>query len=56
MPSYACMDMGMECDWSASAETEEELLKEIVEHATKDHNMTTIPTALLEKIKSVIKK
>ncbi len=38
MISYACKDLGVDCDWSASAETEEELWSKIRVHAIEAHN------------------
>ena len=38
MISYACKDLGEDCDWSASAETKEELWSKIRVHAIEVHN------------------
>jgi predicted small metal-binding protein len=35
--TYTCRDVGEDCDWSASSETEEGLMELIVEHAKKVH-------------------
>ena len=50
-----CRDVGMDCDFVARAETEEEILKKAAEHAAKDHNMTEIPPEAVEKIREVIR-
>lgn len=55
MPSFKCRDIGMDCDFEATAETVDELMKKIAEHAKSAHNMETIPSDLLEKVKSAIK-
>jgi len=47
-------DAGVDCDWSATAETEEELLKKVHEHA-KEHGFTEIPDELLAQIKANMK-
>ncbi len=51
---FACSDVGVDCGWSASAETEDELLAQITEHA-KEHGFDPIPADLVEKVKAAIK-
>ncbi len=51
---FACSDVGVDCDWSASAETEDELMTQIAEHA-KEHGFDPIPADLVEKVKAAIK-
>ena len=52
--SIKCSDVGVDCDWKASAATEEELMKKIVAHA-KEHGFNEIPKELASKVKSAIK-
>ena len=53
--SLSCADVGVtECNWSASAETEEELMVKVKEHA-KEHGHDEIPAELAAKIQSAIK-
>lgn len=49
-----CSDVGVDCDWSAAANTEEELMKKIQAHAV-EHGFNTIPAELLAKVKANIK-
>jgi predicted small metal-binding protein len=35
--SISCADVGADCNWSATAETEEELMKKVAEHAKEEH-------------------
>lgn len=49
-----CRDVGMDCDFVARADTEEELLKMAAKHAKTDHNMAEIPADVLEKVQAVI--
>lgn len=57
MPSFKCRDLGMDCPFEATANTEEELMKKITEHATKVHNMKPpFPPDMMAKIKKAIKK
>jgi predicted small metal-binding protein len=50
-----CKDVGMDCDFEARAETEEELLKKVAEHAGTVHNMTEIPAEVLAKVRAAIR-
>ena len=40
MLSVNCRDVGVDCDFKGSGETEEELMNNLVEHAIKDHGYT----------------
>ncbi len=53
--SVSCKDVGVDCDFKAEAQTEEELLKKIAQHAKEAHNMSSIDAATLAKVKSAIK-
>jgi len=54
--SISCADVGADCSWSASAETEEELMKKVADHAKKDHPGLEITPEHVSKIKSHIKE
>ncbi len=56
MVSIKCKDVGINCGFEVSAKTEAELMKKIAEHASKEHNMKTIPPDVMEKVKKAIKK
>ncbi len=56
MPTFACRDIGMDCDFKASAATEAELLGKIAEHAKSAHKIDKIPPDLMDKVKKAIKK
>jgi len=56
MPSFKCKDIGMNCSFEATAKTEDELMKKITEHAGRAHNMKTISSDTMGKIKKAIKK
>jgi predicted small metal-binding protein len=55
MISYACKDVGVDCPWSASAETEDELMALISEHAKKDHPDITLTPELVSAVKAAFK-
>ncbi|MFQ5793663.1 MAG: DUF1059 domain-containing protein [Candidatus Bipolaricaulia bacterium] len=50
-----CRDVGMDCDFVARAETEEEILKQAAEHVQTVHDMKEIPEELVEKVRAVIR-
>ena len=57
MPSFKCKDLGMKCNFEATAKTEEELMKKITEHAAKVHNMKApFQPDMMAKVKKAIKK
>jgi predicted small metal-binding protein len=49
-----CRDVGMDCDFVARAETEEEVLKKAAEHAETTHNMKEIPEEVVAKVRAAI--
>ena len=49
-----CRDVGMDCEFEARADTEEEILKMVAEHAGTTHNMTEISEDVLAKVRAAI--
>ncbi len=56
MPSFACKDLGMKCEWQVTGKTEAEIMPKITEHAAKMHNMKNIAPDMMTKIKKAIKQ
>ena len=56
MPTFKCKDIGMDCPFETSAKTEDELMMKIAEHASKAHDIKTVPPERMAKIKKAIKK
>ena len=54
--SISCADAGADCSWSASAETEEELMKKVAQHAKDEHPDLEMTPELVAKVKSIIKE
>ncbi len=54
--SISCADAGKDCGWSATAETEEELMNKVAENAKIDHKDMEITPEVVAKIKSIIKE
>ena len=55
MKSICCIDVMPGCAFTATAATEEELLKKVMAHASQDHGVTELTPELAAKVKSAIK-
>ncbi len=51
----SCREAGADCDFMVRAETEEELMKIVGDHACRSHNMCEFTPELKEKVLSHIK-
>ena len=57
--TVSCKDTGIECDFVARAETEEELMAQLVKHGKEVHGYTDeqlSDPAMIEKIKAIVKE
>ena len=54
--SISCKDAGSSCGWSATAETEDELMAKVQDHVKADHKELEINDELVAKVKSLIKE
>ena len=54
--SISCKDAGKNCGWSASAKTEEELMRKVLEHVKVDHKEIKLTPDSIKGIKSLIKE
>ncbi|MGE5645344.1 MAG: DUF1059 domain-containing protein [Acidobacteriota bacterium] len=50
-----CRDVGVDCDFEASGETEQEVLQKCAEHARTAHNMDEIPAELADKVRGAMR-
>jgi predicted small metal-binding protein len=50
-----CRDVGVDCDFIARGETEQEVLEQCSEHARTAHGMNEIPPELAAKVRSSIR-
>lgn len=50
-----CRDVGVDCDFVAKGETEQEVLKQCAEHARTAHGMTELPSDLATKVRGAIR-
>ena len=53
--TISCKDVGTDCDFKASAETEEALMQQVAEHARAAHGLQEVPPVILERVKAAIK-
>ena len=51
-----CRDVGFDCEGVIRAETEEEALKLVAEHAQSVHDMQEIPEEVVEKVRAVMRE
>ena len=51
----ACSDVVPGCAYTASAETEEDLLKQAAEHAARAHGVEEVTPELAAKVKAAIR-
>ncbi len=50
-----CKDLLPGCDFTAEAETEEELLQEAAEHATAAHGITQLTDDIVANVRGIIR-
>lgn len=51
----ACKDIVRGCAFEASAETEEELMKKVAEHAAEQHGVEEVTPELAAQVKAAIR-
>jgi predicted small metal-binding protein len=54
--SISCRDVGVDCDFQATAETVEGIMQQCMEHARDAHGMTEIPPELAAKVQAAIRE
>lgn len=50
-----CRDVGVDCDFVAKGETEDEIMEQAARHAREEHGFEQIPPDLEQKARSAIK-
>ena len=51
----ACNDVVSGCDFTATATSEDELMKKVTRHAAEDHGVNEVTPDLAAKVKAAIK-
>jgi len=54
--SISCSDAGKDCGWSATAESEEELMSKVTEHVLEEHKEIELNEENISGIKSLFKE
>ena len=49
-----CRDVGVDCDFEARGQTEQEVMQKCQEHARSAHGMQALPAQLTAKVKAAI--
>lgn len=53
---FSCRDVGVECDFVARGQTEEEIFQQIAEHGRTAHGMDQLSPELAEKVRCGIRE
>ncbi len=53
--SISCSDAGKDCKWSATAQSNEELMEKVTEHVIAEHKEIELNSKSISDIKSLIK-
>ena len=53
--TYTCKDVGVDCDWKTSGETEDDVMASIGEHAAQVHPEIELTPELMTSVRAVIK-
>jgi predicted small metal-binding protein len=54
--TISCSDAGKDCSWSATADSEEELMSLVTEHVLAEHKEIELNSENISNIKSLIKE
>jgi predicted small metal-binding protein len=54
MKSFACGDVVPNCSARFRAETEDDLLRQVAQHARDDHGLTDLPEGLISAVRARI--
>jgi len=53
--TLCCRDVGVDCDFEATGDTNEEILAKAADHAKTAHGFDGIPPELLDRVQAAIK-
>ena len=53
--SISCKDAGKDCGWSATADTEEDLMAKVAQHVKMEHKEIALTPENISNIKALIK-
>ena len=52
--TVSCRDVGSDCDFVARGNNEEEIMRQVADHARTDHNMSEVPAEMAERVRAAI--
>ena len=53
--SISCKDVGMDCDFTAQADTLEELMQAAAAHAKEAHGLDSIPAEMMPAVQAAVR-
>ena len=56
MTLYICRDLGMECSFQAKGTTDNEIMREFIDHAASAHKMEVLSADVIFTVQNAIKK
>jgi predicted small metal-binding protein len=51
-----CRDVGFDCDGVVKAENEDQLMKQVAEHARDVHNVNEVTPELVQKVRQAVRE
>jgi len=56
MVSLTCKDLGMDCSFEATGKTNQEIMRQFIDHAESAHRMAVLPADIIYQVQKSIKK
>ena len=53
--TVSCKDVGADCNFVAKGASEEDVMRQVADHARTDHNMSEIPAEMADKVRAAIR-
>ncbi len=53
--TLTCRETGVDCDWSTTGETVEDVMKNVDEHALEAHGIKQIPNEMADRVRARIR-
>ena len=54
--SFTCRDVGVDCDWKTSGDTEDDIMAAVQKHAAEVHPTIDLTPELVTKVRAAIKE
>ncbi len=51
-----CRDLGMDCPFEATGTTDQEIMRQFINHAEHAHKMSVLPADIIYRVQKSIKK